>query len=71
VHIYFKCMQLEKSCGIAQLVVGYVTICSAERTRVFFGIAWLGMDGRERYNGSPDEKRKSRSVGRHHHHSQG
>jgi hypothetical protein len=37
-------------CGIAQLDVGYVTICSIERTKVFFGVAWPGMGGRGCYN---------------------
>jgi hypothetical protein len=32
-------------CGIAQLVVGCVTVCSTERTREFSGIAWASMDG--------------------------
>jgi hypothetical protein len=36
-------------CGIAQYDVGFVTVCSAERTKVFSGVAWPGMDGRGRY----------------------
>jgi hypothetical protein len=31
----FNCMQLENLCGIAQLDVGYVIVCSAERTKRF------------------------------------
>jgi hypothetical protein len=27
-------------CGIAQLDVGYVTVCSAERIKEFSGVAW-------------------------------
>jgi hypothetical protein len=37
-------------CGIAQLDVGYVTVCSAERTKEFSGVAWPDMGGRGRYN---------------------
>jgi hypothetical protein len=48
VHMYFNCMQLEKLCGIAQLVVGYAIVCSAKRTRVFLWCSvarpgWPGM----------------------------
>jgi hypothetical protein len=32
-------------CGIAQLDAGYVTVCYAERTKLFSGIAWPGMGG--------------------------
>jgi hypothetical protein len=43
-------MQLEFFlCGIAQLVVGCVIVCSIERKRDFSGIVWTGMDGRGRY----------------------
>jgi hypothetical protein len=39
-------------CGIAEYDVGYVTVRSAERTKVFFGVAWPSMDGRGRYKKS-------------------
>jgi hypothetical protein len=36
-------------CGIAQFGYWYVTVCSAQRTYVFSGVAWPGMDDRGRY----------------------
>jgi hypothetical protein len=40
----------KNSCSIAQLDTGYVTVCFAERTKEFFGIAWPSMDSRGCYN---------------------
>jgi len=36
-------------CGIAQLDVGYVIVCSAERKKELFGIVWPSVDGQGRY----------------------
>jgi hypothetical protein len=40
VCICFNCMQFEKFMCIAQLDVGYVTVCSAERTKAFSHVSW-------------------------------
>jgi hypothetical protein len=40
IHLIACCSK--NLCGIAQLDVGYVTICSAERTRAFSRVAWPG-----------------------------
>jgi hypothetical protein len=37
-------------CGIAQLDAGYVTVCSAERPKAFYGVAWHDMGGQGCYN---------------------
>jgi hypothetical protein len=36
----FNCMQLEKLCGIAQLDVGFVTVCYVDRT---IRVIWRSM----------------------------
>ena len=36
-------------CGIAQLDAGYVTVCSAERTKVFSHVECLGVGGQGCY----------------------
>jgi hypothetical protein len=40
VYILIACSS-KNLCGIAQLDVGYVTLCSVERMEVFSGVAWL------------------------------
>jgi hypothetical protein len=49
VCICFNCMQLEKFMWHSSVDVGYVTVCSAERTKEFSGVAWPDMDGRGCY----------------------
>jgi hypothetical protein len=44
VYILIACSS-KNLCDIAQLDVGYVTECSAERTKVFSSIAWPDMGG--------------------------
>ena len=48
VYILIACSS-KNLCGIAQLDTGYVIVCSAERTKELFGIAWPNMDGWGRY----------------------
>jgi hypothetical protein len=42
VYILIACNSKNLS-GIAQSDVGYVTLCSTERTKVFSGVAWPGL----------------------------
>jgi hypothetical protein len=49
VCMYLIAYSSKNSCGIAQLDVGYVTVCSAERKKEFYGVAWPGVDGRGCY----------------------
>ena len=48
VYILIACNS-KNLCGITQLDVGYVTVCSVERIKVFSGIACLDMCGQECY----------------------
>jgi hypothetical protein len=48
VYILIACSS-KNLCGIAQLDVGYVTVCSAERMKVFSCVSWPGMGGRGCY----------------------
>jgi hypothetical protein len=52
VYILIACSS-KNLCGIAQLDTGYVTVCSVERMKEFYGIAWPGMDGWGRYISYP------------------
>jgi hypothetical protein len=45
IYIFIPC-SAKHLCGIAQLGPGYVTVCSAERMKVFSHVAWPGMGGR-------------------------
>jgi hypothetical protein len=49
VYILIACSS-KNLCGIAQLDVGYVTVCSTERTKVFSHVSWPDLGGRGRYN---------------------
>jgi hypothetical protein len=42
VYILIACSS-KNPCGIAQLDVGYVIVCSAERMKVFSGVSWLSV----------------------------
>jgi hypothetical protein len=48
IYILIAC-SAKNLCGIAQLGVGYVTVCSAERMKVFSRVAWPDMGGRGCY----------------------
>jgi hypothetical protein len=49
VYVLIACSS-KHLCGIAQLDAGYVTVCSAERTKAFSRVACLSVDGRGCYN---------------------
>jgi hypothetical protein len=42
-------------CGIAQLDVGYVIVCSAKRTRAFSRVSWPDLGGQGCYKSIPKE----------------
>jgi hypothetical protein len=44
VYILIACSS-KNLCGIAQLDVGYVVVCSAEIIKEFSGVAWPGLGG--------------------------
>jgi hypothetical protein len=51
VCICFICMQFKKfKWHSSVLDVGYVTICSTERTKVFSRVSWPDLGGRGHYN---------------------
>jgi hypothetical protein len=50
VCICFNCMQFKTLCGIAQLDVGHVTICSAKRMTMLSHVACPNMGGWGCYN---------------------
>jgi hypothetical protein len=49
VYILIPCNS-KNLCDIAQLDVGYVTVCSAERMKAFSSVAWPSMGGQGCYN---------------------
>jgi hypothetical protein len=49
VYILIAC-SLKNLCGIAQLYIGYVAVCSAERMKVFSCVSWFDLGGRGCYN---------------------
>jgi hypothetical protein len=49
VYVLIACSS-KNLCGIAQLDVGYVTVCSAERMKEFSHVSWPDLGGRGCYN---------------------
>jgi hypothetical protein len=53
VYVLIACSS-KNLCGIAQLDVGYVTVCSTERMKEFSGVAWPDMGGWGHFLGVKD-----------------
>ena len=49
VYILIACSS-KNGCGIAELDVGYVTVCSTERMKAFSRVSWPNLGGRRHYN---------------------